>query len=66
MKGTRSYFLFGVHMDNVKSQHTLWMEMADVCWAHYFTDHTFNDHYAERFFLFVGLKSQNVYFLFVR
>lgn len=30
---TRSRF-FGVHMENERSQHTLWIRMTGVCWAH--------------------------------
>lgn len=52
-------FLFGVHMDNARSQHTLWMKMADVCRAHYFTYHRFNDHYAVN-------GTQGAIFLFVK
>lgn len=33
----RSHFVVGVHMDNEKSQHTLWLKMAGVHWAHYFS-----------------------------
>lgn len=44
--------LFGVHMDNEKSQHTLWIKMAGVHWAHYFSLLT----------LICWLKKTNVYF----
>lgn len=36
----RSYYLFGVHMDNIRSQHTLKMKMSDVCRAHHFSFQT--------------------------
>lgn len=37
MKGTDVSidFLFGVHVDKNGTRHTPWMEMADVCRAHY-------------------------------